>query len=283
MKHTVLLFISGAWHGAWVWQRLSRALLDNGVLSFSFDTKGSGMHAPKEGNLSADYFGKTDQKDVSFVAENTFKNRLLALEKQLVAIYQTIGPVVLVSHSLGGLFASQLMENHYEKICKSIFINGYMLSNNQCAADFLNLSCMKGCLIPEILIGDFKKIRTARIAVQLKNHCYNNRLRSILYGNITDHDFLYALRQLHTDEPLDYFSRKLKLSLNKYGRIKRYYISCTQDVCVPYLAQTHLIKAMDSWSEKETKIYTLEAGHTPMFSQPDLLKKIIEEIALLQK
>jgi len=54
---------------------------------------------------------------------------------------------------------------------------------------------------------------------------------------------------------------------------ERHYISCTKDRAIPPKSQEEMIAAIPG-----TKVHTLESSHSPFYSQPDALAKIINGI-----
>ncbi|MEF1218783.1 alpha/beta hydrolase [Photobacterium damselae] len=279
MNKPSILFIGGAWHGAWVWQPLSRALLDHHLLSVAFDLPGAGTLAPREYTLSGQAVAKKHLPEQSLVANITFDDRFVQLERQLISLYQaTQNPVVIIAHSIGGLFASELMEKHTEKICSAIFINGYMLLDQQSAADFLVMPYMSNYKVGQILAEDYSKIQATRIAVGLSDSDYNHHLREILYGDISDDRFECALHNLHTDEPLTLFDKKISISKERFGSVNRHYISSKYDLAVPLEAQKYMVDVMDQWSLTSTTVHTIATGHSPMISNHQKLSEIIASI-----
>ena len=73
-------------------------------------------------------------------------------------------------------------------------------------------------------------------------------------------------------EPAAPLSYALEVSEENFGRIPKYYIECTEDKAIPIAVQ----RAM--YNGKVKKHYSLASSHTPNFSQPEALAKILTEI-----
>ncbi|XP_073304882.1 putative methylesterase 11, chloroplastic [Primulina huaijiensis] len=72
---------------------------------------------------------------------------------------------------------------------------------------------------------------------------------------------------------------KLTLSEMKHGSVRRFYIETIQDNAVPSSVQRHMIA--DSTPEQE--VFSLKgADHSPFFSKPQALHKLLVEISKIQ-
>lgn len=87
-----LLFVHGAWHGAWCWEPLMRYLAERGFTSYAIDLPG---HATRQSE------GVAGLGIMDYVA---------AVE----AVSAAIAPArpVLIGHSMGGLIVQKVLERH---------------------------------------------------------------------------------------------------------------------------------------------------------------------------
>ncbi len=87
-----LLFVHGAWHGAWCWQKLMGYLAENGFTSYAFDLPGHGARTSE----AVAGLGIMD-----YVAEVESVIHELTLVKP-----------ILIGHSMGGLIVQKFLENN---------------------------------------------------------------------------------------------------------------------------------------------------------------------------
>ena len=65
---------------------------------------------------------------------------------------------------------------------------------------------------------------------------------------------------------------ELQITDEKFGKIPKYYIECTEDRAIPIEVQKAMYKG------NVEKVYTLNSSHTPNFSQPEKLANILLEL-----
>jgi hypothetical protein len=70
---------------------------------------------------------------------------------------------------------------------------------------------------------------------------------------------------------------KVTLTPEKYGTVRRFYIETTEDQALPSEAQRNIIN-----QNPPEQVFTLKGSdHSPFFSKPQSLHKILVDIALL--
>ena len=74
-------------------------------------------------------------------------------------------------------------------------------------------------------------------------------------------------------EPAAPLSYELEVSGERWGKIPKYYIECTEDRAIPISVQRSMYEG------RVVKSFSLKSSHTPNFSIPDQLAKILLEIA----
>ncbi len=73
-------------------------------------------------------------------------------------------------------------------------------------------------------------------------------------------------------EPAAPLSYALEVTDVNFGSVPKYYIECTQDKAIPIEVQRAMYKG------KVKNTYRLDSSHTPNFSQPEALAKILTKI-----
>jgi hypothetical protein len=74
-------------------------------------------------------------------------------------------------------------------------------------------------------------------------------------------------------EPVAPLGYELEITDKNFGMLPKYYIECTEDRAIPITVQRSMYQG------KVEKVFSLNTSHTPNFSQPGEIAKILLEIA----
>lgn len=110
------LFVSGAWHGAWCWQKVRLQLTQAGHRVIAPDLPGLGLD-------------RTPQAEVTFAD---------AVDRVLDLVARSKEPVVLIGHSLGGMVISQVAEELPEKIRWLVYVTALLPQDGESAMNLID-------------------------------------------------------------------------------------------------------------------------------------------------
>ncbi len=232
------ILIHGAWHGGWCWERLTPLLTAAGHTVLAPDLPGMGTDTRQ---LGSDPLGEW----VDFVVD-------LAAGAE--------GRVILVGHSRGGLVISEAAERIPDRVDSLVYLTAFLLEPGQSLADV-------AARHPEV--GPGPAIRPAedpsRLVVDL------DLAAPIFYGRCTQDDALAAARRL-VPEPVAALTRPLKISAERFGRVRRAYIEASQDQAISLEMQREMQAA---WPCEP--VIALESDHSPFYSAaPELARALLE-------
>jgi len=232
------ILVHGAWHGGWCWERLTPLLTGAGHQVLAPDLPGMGADNRE---LGADPLGEW----ADFVAG-------LATGAE--------EPVILVGHSRGGLVISEAAERVPQGIARLVYLTAFLLQPGQSLADVAGRH-------PEV--GPGPAIRPtedpSRLTVDLE------MALPIFYGLCSEQDARAAAARL-TPEPLAALVKPLAVSAERFGRVPRAYIECTQDRAISLDMQREMQAALPC----ETVI-ALDADHSPFYSAaPELARALVD-------
>ena len=234
------ILIHGAWHGGWCWERLAPLLTAAGHRVLAPDLPGMGADTRA---LGEDPLGEW----ADFVAG-------LAEGAE--------GPVILVGHSRGGLVISEAAERAPQSIDRLVYLTAFLLPSGQSLSDMAGRH-------PEV--GPGPAIRPAedpsRLGLDLE------AARPIFYGLCAPEDAQAAAERL-TPEPLAALTRPLALTAERFGRVPRAYIECTQDRAISLQMQREMQAELPC-----DPVVTLEADHSPFYSAAPALAAALLEMA----
>lgn len=251
-NHFVL--VHGGGFGAWCWYKTIALLEEGGFKVTAIDLTGAGIH-------SFDTNGITSLSQ--YVKPLTdFLEKLTDAEK-----------VILVGHDFGGACISYAMELFPFKISKAVFIAAAMLANGQNLLDMFSQQT-----------GSTDLMRRAQIFLYANG---NNKpptaidldkllLKDLLFNQSPAKDVaLASVSMRHI--PFAPVLEKLSLSDMKYGSVRRFYIETPEDNAIPIALQQSMIN-----SSPPEKVFRLKgADHSPFFSKPQALHKLLVEISKL--
>ena len=106
-----LVLVHGGVHGAWCWERMLEPLQTRGHDVQAFDLPGRGADAARAGQVTLD-------DHVDRISE---------------AVDAASGPAILVAHSMGGLWCSQLAERRPDAITRIIYLSAVVAPDGRAA------------------------------------------------------------------------------------------------------------------------------------------------------
>jgi pimeloyl-ACP methyl ester carboxylesterase len=190
------------------------------------------------------------------------------------------GKVILVGHSAGGMTISAVAERVPNLLLGVVYLAGFMVPNGVTLLAMLQHETLSSALAPRLFVGDPVAIGATRIHVGSTDEAYRSLLKASFYGDVSESDFVQAASQLHCDESNAGAIAPSEITPERFGTVPRHYIRCTQDYAVPLTGQDYMIATVDSAIGGKTTTYTLESSHSPFFSQPAALSKILIDICV---
>nr|XP_043617418.1 putative methylesterase 11, chloroplastic [Erigeron canadensis] len=249
-KHIVL--VHGGGFGAWCWYKTIALLEECKFKVTAIDLTGSGI----------DLFDTYSIASLSqYVTPLTdFMEKLVDGEK-----------VILVGHDFGGACISYAMELFPSKIAKAIFIAASMLKSGQSTLEMFS-----------------QKENTNDLMRQAQKFLYTNGnnlpptaidldkmlLKDLLFNHSPAKDVALASVSMRPI-PFPPVLEKLSLSESNYGSVRRFYIETPEDNAIPITLQERMIN-----ESPPEKVFRLKGSdHSPFFSKPQALHKLLVEVA----
>ena len=233
------LLVHSAWLGGWQWEQVAKPLLEAGHYVFTPDLPGHGTDATPYCEISMERYVKTITD-------------LLDTQKE---------PVILVGHSFNGITISRVAELHPEKIEKLVYLTAFLLPEG--GSFFKAVSGVEGSKAVE----NFYLTENEEYAL----------VKEVEMHNAFAHDIpleaFEAAKPSIVPEPVAPLGYELEITDENFGILPKYYIECTEDRAIPIAVQRSMYEG------KVEKVFSLNTSHTPNFSQPGELAKILLEIA----
>lgn len=251
-NHFVL--VHGGGFGAWCWYKTIALLEEAGFKVTAVDLTGSGIHSLDPNSIiSLSQYAKPLTE---------FLEKLADGEK-----------VILVGHDFGGTCVSYAMEMFPLKIAKAVFVAAAMLTHEQSILDMFSNQAGSNDLMRQAQVFRYANGNDRPpTAIELDK----SLLRDLLFNQSPTKDVVLAsvsMRQI----PFAPVLEKLSLSDVKYGTVRRFYIETLEDNAILVTLQESMIN-----SSPPEKVFRLKgADHSPFFSKPQALHKLLVEISSL--
>jgi pimeloyl-ACP methyl ester carboxylesterase len=230
MAHFVL--VHGSWHGGWCWD--SVAMLLRGA--------GHRVDAPDLAGLGAD---RTPLVGITLA---TWRDQIVAL------IDAAREPVVLVGHSRGGIVISEVAEARPDKIARLVYLAAFLLGDGETVSRTMRADGTS-LILPNLIVFEDGISSIVR----------SEALAETFYGDCTPEEVAHA-KALLRPEPVLPNRTPLRLSAERFGRVKRAYIATAADRAVPPALQSKMYTALPC-----DKLITMDTAHSPFLSAPATL------------
>ena len=237
------ILIHGMWHGGWCFDLLRARLEAAGHEVIAPDLPGMGGD---EATLRA----VTLEKWAEFIA-NLARG---ALQK----------PVILVGHSRGGLVVSQAAELAPEAIDAAVYISAIMLPAGMSREELRALwapNTALNAIISPAANGAASIVDGARAGA--------------VFAHLSPPELVAKAMTRLVAEPRGPSIAPLRLTAERFGRVPRTYVECTEDRTIP-LAMQRQMQAMVPGA----KVVSLPADHSPFLSMPGALADMLMQVAV---
>lgn len=237
-----ILFIHGAWGGAWEFQEFVETLNQKGLNAHAIDLPGHGQNK-------------------ALIPEVTME----AYVSQVIEAIQAIdGQIILVGHSLAGAIISQVGERIPEKIERLIYVAATLPKNGESVIGLMS-SDPDGQLLPKIVFSEDKSFATLKL----------EDIKDLLLHDVKESERVSILApKLEIKQATEPFMATIELTEAAFGSIPKSYIRASLDKVLSTSLQDRMISG---WEVEQ--VFTLDSGHFPMMSMPDHFIKVISDIA----
>lgn len=240
------VLIHGSWHGGWCFDAVAERLRAAGHTVVAPDLPGMGGDEAELGAI-------TLQQWAEFAAQHC-----RSMKRELGG-----APVILAGHSRGGLVVSQAAETAPEAIDALVYICAMMLPSGMSRAAF------KALEVPNPAFD-------ALVSPTPGGHgtIITGANPGAVFAQASPPAAVAAAMARLVAEPHGPRSTPLALTPERWGRIPRTYVECSQDRAIPLSSQRQLQEMSPG-----AKRVTLDADHSPFLSRPaELAAALIDAI-----
>jgi pimeloyl-ACP methyl ester carboxylesterase len=274
-----ILLIHGAWHSALHWNRVSELLASMGHQVFALDLPGHGLKA----KFPASYL----RQDLAMLTTEESPLKGLTIEDyvdtagEVVRALSTERKVIVVGHSMGGIVVTQLGERMPDRIERLVYLTALCPTNLPSLQAYTNLPQAAAAQprLNEVTIGDPNLIGAIRVNMRSTEPNYLEKLHQIFYNDVPIEEFLPYAHSLTPDLPLAPVTADARGTSERWGRLPRTFIRCTEDQAIPLPLQDLMIEQADQLTpSNKFHVQTLNSSHSPFASQPQSLSDILDRL-----
>lgn len=229
------VLISGAWHGAWCWSRVTPLLEAAGHRVVTPELPGTGADVTEASRVTLESWAR-------FVAD-------------IVMVEQH---PVLVGHSRAGIVISRAAELAPARLSRLVYLAAYLLPAGGSMAGEARGD--QDSLVPPNMVPTVGGI-TCSLRPEV--------VREAFYGDCDDATVAFATARLAA-EPLKPLVSPVRVTAGRFGRVPRAYVECTRDRTVSLESQRRMHAALPC-----DPVFTLESDHSPFLSHPSELARVL--------
>jgi pimeloyl-ACP methyl ester carboxylesterase len=275
-RSKVILLIHGAWHSALHWRKVAELLTYMGHRVVAMDLPGHGLQA----KFPRSYL----RQDLAMLATEESPLKALTIKDYVDAVVEVVRTlsadrkVIVVGHSMGGIVLNQLGEKVPERIERLVYLTAFCPTKLPSLLAYTSLpqAATAQSLLDDTTIGDPVKIGAIRVNTRSTDPSYIEKLRLRFYNDMTMEDFLPYAHSLTSDIPLGPTTADTRGTSERWGRVPRTFIRCTNDRAIPLALQDLMIEQANELTPgNKFHVQTLKSSHSPFASQPKLLSDIL--------
>ena len=244
-KERTYLLVHGAWHGAWCWKKVVPLMTHKGYKVVAIDLPSHG----------------SDTTNVNSITFSDYVNKVTETANKVE------GEVILVGHSMAGTVISQAAEVLGKtKVYKLNYLDAYLPKNGESVRSLARM-------IESSLPKDTTRLTIGNgliVSEDRKSSIFKPEVADILFYhdcNQQDKEFAHKNMNRQSFAPL---GTPVNVSDSIYGAIPKYYILCTES--------KDLDKSILPTRVKCEKVIKLKSSHSPFFSKPRQLVKMLIQI-----
>lgn len=162
--------------------------------------------------------------------------------------------VILVGHSMGGVVITQVAEYRPQKIETLVYLTAFLPRNGEFLV-MLAEQDPEAMVMPNLIFADDQSYITIR----------DEWIKEAFYGDCSDEDTVRA-KTLLVPQATAPFATPVNTSEEKFGKVRRIYISCLRDRAITPAAQEKMYKALPC-----EKVIYMDTSHSPFLSAPEKL------------
>ncbi|MEV4341174.1 alpha/beta fold hydrolase [Streptomyces sp. NPDC049590] len=205
----------------------------------------------------------------------------------LVAILERAkrnGPVILVSHSRGGLTATVAANQRPDLIDRIVYVSAWCPVDLDVSAYYAEpeMATVDTTGLASAMVGNPGELGLLRSNFRTSDPGVLAAFKAAFLADGTDDEFMAFLSTFQPDESLDAGTPDDRAQRDTWGRIPKTYVRLTEDTSVPLAMQDRMIREGDALTpENPYDVRTLTSSHLKWLVDPAPAARVLSETAAL--
>lgn len=194
------------------------------------------------------------------------------------------GPVILVSHSRGGMTATATANARPDLIDRLVYVSAWCPVELD-AAEYYNepeMAAADPASLMLAMVGDPADLGLLRVNFRTADPDALAALKAAFLADGTDEEFLVFLNTFQPDENLDVGDSSDRAQAATWGRVPKTFVRLTEDAGLPLALQDRLIREGDALTpDNPYDVHTLEGSHLKWLVDPAPSARLLGDVAAL--
>ncbi|MFD8201461.1 alpha/beta hydrolase [Streptomyces sp. NPDC059701] len=194
------------------------------------------------------------------------------------------GPVVLVSHSRGGMTATVAANQRPDLIDRIVYVSAWCPVDLDISAYYAEpeMATVDVAGVASAMVGNPAELGLLRSNFRTADPGVLAAFKAAFLADGTEDEFMVFLNTFQPDENLDVGTPDDRARAETWGRIPRTYIRLTEDTSVPLAMQDRMIREGDALTpENPYDVRTLTSSHLHWLVDPAPTARVLSELAAL--
>ncbi|MFF7232623.1 alpha/beta fold hydrolase [Streptomyces sioyaensis] len=194
------------------------------------------------------------------------------------------GPVILVSHSRGGMTATVAANQRPDLIDRIVYVSAWCPVNLDVSAYYAEpeMATVDATGLASAMVGNPAELGLLRSNFRTADPGVLAAFKAAFLADGTDEEFMVLLNTFQPDENLDVGTPDDRAQADTWGRIPKSYIRLTEDTSVPLAMQDRMIREGDALTpENPYDVRTLTSSHLKWLVDPAPAARVLGELAAL--
>lgn len=191
------------------------------------------------------------------------------------------GPVILVSHSRGGITATAAANARPDLIDRIVYVAAWCPVDRD-AADYYTepeMATVDVAALGLAMAGDPARLGALRVNFRTSDADALAALKAAFLADGTDEEFLAFLNTFQPDENLDVGTSRDRAQAATWGRIPKTFVRLADDASLPLAMQDRLIREGDALTpDNPYDVRTLAGSHLKWLIDPAPAARVLAEL-----
>ncbi|MER7849130.1 alpha/beta hydrolase [Kitasatospora sp. NPDC096077] len=194
------------------------------------------------------------------------------------------GPVILVSHSRGGLTATVAANRRPDLIDRIVYVSAWAPVDLPVGGYYAEpeMATVDAGAMAAALAGNPAELGLLRCNFRTADPAVLAGFKAAFLADGTDDEFLAFLNTFQPDENLDTGTPEDRAQRDSWGRIPRTYVRLAEDASIPPAMQDRMIREGDALTpDNRYDVRTLAGSHLKWLVDPAPAARVLGEVAAL--